>query len=1066
MRGWQRQYAISLLFLVFALGSCENPFSSSSSPLSPGLGEKVDIERPVIRVLSPEPGSFLRGSASFEGSVSDDESVRSVEISLDGGGSWNPVSNFKADSKVWSHTLETAATNDGGDARFPEGPLVLRFRATDSAGKPTATDELVYTVNNAGPAIEIIVPQIDLADYDEGDPPVVPMNGIIIGTVSAAQGVAAQSPEIKFWLDGDLEPAEWTPLRPGATSTPQALQYEYRLRDFLENQIGEFRLRIRASETGGMETVVPEEASEGFLVSVVSLDAPPVLSGFAFSDGDVIVGTGNNYAPSEFSFTVTASDATGLQSVLLTRISDGGTSESLAWASSSGDSNLSSYTSPVFTVLDAGSMDDGTYEFVMEAISVTGGTALLRRTVVVDTTPPEVLISNLQPVIQLPGDPVERVNGIIGLSVATGDANGIDTVKWWLLPVSDPEPEFNSSDANIFASTPYSVEIDSRLAEYPDGDYTLYVGARDRAGNEELISRALIIDQDSDIPTVTFTDLSPDVSQSDAEDAGVDFVNLLDTNARVRGQIEDDDGVDVSSIEINLNGSGWAQVDSTGAPGRTVSFTHNVDALGEGTHFFSLRFADDVDEKPDGVDSVQREVGPVYFIIDTAPPLLNIASPAPGSFYGTGFLLSGTATDSNGLQIHDFGGATGERTYVEIATPESPTTWEKVPVDSDTDDWSLLVADDAELFNGVYDGANDISVRTRDRFGKLTTNTLLFNVDTTAPSVTIEQPSDPGDGNVLWLDGASSTVSVSSVDVESGVATVRIWVGDTGVDPPANLNEWPQAILAANWNVTLNLGELGEGSKTAHVFAVDNAGNESDVVTREFGVDQAAPGVTEDELGTAAADRNSEFDIGGEISDSNELASLAVTQTLAAADPVTVTVYELGDIGGESASWQVPSLPRDPAAADPTEEVAAVADGVYTYTVTVTDVAGRVSTLTREVRIDQEGPVMAITSPASGAVLQGTALLVTGTAVKAAGLSPVSEVRYWFGAAGDTAESFGSWPQASGTANWTATLDLPAGQEGERVLRVVGRDAAGNWSAPSAAATESVAFSIDQAPPQ
>ena len=699
-----------------------------------------------------------------------------------------------------------------------------------------------------------------------------------------------------------------------------------------------------------------------------------------------------------------------------------------------------------------GTVPDGQVRIRVRATDGSGNAGTDSVTVVYDTVPPLVEITNISPIVFGESGDDDRVNNVITLTALASDLNGIDGLKYWMLPaVADP-PTYDTAGGDEDTEAPYVFVIDTR--ELTDETlHVLYVVARDRGGNETRIERSLRVEQNSDLPTVEFTDLDPTVDAPVALGAG--GVNLLDFNARIRGIVSDDDRVDASSIRVRLNDHAGPFIGLTGPVGpdsRNVSFTHNL-SLDEGVHFFYLEFSDLASAKTqkDGspaVTAVTQTVGPIYFAIDTAPPVIEFLSPAPGSFLNADFSVSGIATDSNGLVTADLG--SGETEYV-LVRPPGVSDWadaDEIPVSAGA--WTYPISG---LFDGTADGLTTITVRATDRFGKSTTLPFSFTVDTVPPTVAISQP-----GAGVWLSGTSSSVSGTASDT-NGVAQVRFWAGTAGASPPVDPADW--TLASGTWNGTLNLSELGEGEKELHVRGRDVAGNWSTAVTRAFGIDQDPPVVTETVLGAASVERNEVFSIGGLSTDSNALASISVTQRRGLGD--TVVVLDNQPLSGTSSPWSVTDLPRDPDASDPADPGSVdLADGVYHYAITVTDVSGKTHQINRTVTVDLTGPIVTINTPADGQTVSGSAFNATGTAADVEDVSAIAAVRYWVGAQGaEPPADLGTWTLASGTGSWTAALDLGALGEGRKTLHVVGRDAASNWSED--VATRS--FIVDQSPP-
>ena len=1013
--------------LLLLLGGCKNPFEA-------GLGDKVDVNRPEITLESPQPGDFLKGVVTFTGKATDDGGVTAVRISFDSGATWSDVTEYDPVTRVWRHELDTGAPP------YTNGPLKVILRVIDDSAKKADTEELVFTIDNAPPQIEIQVPAIN-AGYDPDDPPKVAMNGAIIGIVTDLHGVAVGYPQIKFWKDGTPEPG-WDD-RIGLTEAKKATDFRYRLEDDWDGQVGDFRLRVRAMDLSGDETIVPPIGSDPYKVKVTSSEVPPELS-FAFTAGDVNTVSGVNYAGKSFQFRVTAQHANGIESVTLRKTREGFPAVNVPWSADDNGSPIRTLDAQIPVSTDGS--EDGSYEFKIEAVSKdTGGLAELYRTIIIDTTKPSLEFTKFSPTVSDGSVPlVEYINGMVQIDAVVSDANGILGSRWWMLKTADPAPTgYDSPGGSDCSCSKPTIKLDS-TALTDETDYTFYLFSRDRAGNDAVLSRKVHVRQATDLPTVTMTDI--DTSITTAAAAGVGGVNLLDTNARLRGALEDDDRIDPSSVILKLNGTPVGTIDSLGPAGKSVSFSHNVDSLGQGVHRFELEFSDDPGFK-EGKPKATSSIGPVYFVIDTAPPTIATTSPGAGTYQSGTFALSGTASDVNGLATITPGGSDP---YIEAAFPDAPSTWVTVPVTAGN--WSVTVGGgSSSLFGGSWEGPRTVSLRGRDRFGKLSTGSFAFTVDTVAPAAAVAAP-----GADQWLSGASASIQGTASDATSSISQVRYWVGNEGAAPPGDVNSWTAASGTTNWNSSINLSALGEGRRTLHVKASDAAGNWSAAVTRTFGIDQAAPTVTETAVGAAAASINGEFGLGGLLGDSNGLKNLKIVQTKGAGPAVEVLDTAAA---GTSQAWTLGNLPRNPAnPANPLLE-----DGIFSYGITVTDQADRTAALSRVVTVDLTGPDVTITSPTPGAVVQGTALSAGGTAADFGGVSAIAETRYYVTTPpASPPGDFSSWSPAAGGAVWSATLNFLPAEEGRRALHVRARDAAGNWS-PSAA---TASFMVDHAAPE
>jgi putative cell wall-binding protein len=136
----------------------------------------------------------------------------------------------------------------------------------------------------------------------------------------------------------------------------------------------------------------------------------------------------------------------------------------------------------------------------------------------------------------------------------------------------------------------------------------------------------------------------------------------------------------------------------------------------------------------------------------------------------------------------------------------------------------------------------------------------------------------------------------------------------------------------------------------------------------------------------------------------------------------------------------------------------------YTIGAKAEDVPGNVGTATdvTGVTVDNVGPVTAISTPLSGAMLTGSSKEITGTATDAgSGVASVeltiqrdSDSKYWDGSGWVTAQT---WVAANGTDSWTYSWVFdPANQDATPNYTIIARgtDNAGNTGADSASVTD------------
>ncbi|GAB6089046.1 beta strand repeat-containing protein [Spirochaeta dissipatitropha] len=1002
-------------------------------------------------------GTAVNDNVVLSGHASDASGIQSLSISLDGGSSFELMSDSPEEGESvditpvqWEHTI--VVPSDGS----MDGLRNIIVRAVDAYGK--VTDRSISMRFDATPPVVTVSNLVDDALISSTP---FTLNGT--WTDMGGSGTSGGLAGIDFRINDD---DEWQPVDKEAGDSLSASSWSINLTADRGLQQGlNQSISLRARDVIGNQSTALE-------INGLKVDtAPPVLVENNYDSGLV-------YSNSLISFSGTATDFNGIASVTVDGMPVTSTNDFATWTFTDNDPQ------------------EGTNTYSIVATDNAGRSTTISRSIVYDTIDPDVEITNLRPTIELAGGET-RVNNIVEFSVAASDENGLGSgaVRWYMLRSDSDDPEFTDAfpegneTGGTFAATPYSAKIDTRDLD-DNTEYTLWILVRDRAGNETRVSRVVIVDQDSDIPTVSFTDLDAGVDSEAA--AGLDGQNLLDFNARIRGTVSDDDRVAAASIELSINGGAWVSPTSVGANSRNVSFTHNLDALDEGIHSFSIRFSDLASEKiqKDGaldVAAVTQEIGPIWFAIDFAPPTIEINNPGSGAARNSDFTISGIAVDANGLGLHvDGSNDPVAGSWVQVNTGSG---WENAIISGNpqteevTWEYTVLVGAD-----GLADGNRTIQVRTVDRFGKTASAQRSVLIDTALPVIDeISIPDEALEGDPsTWLTGSAATASGTAVDTgspASGVAQVkyRIYSGSYNSGDDA---EWASALggfdgTSFAWNTSLNLGAIGEGIRTLEVRAVDAAGNIGDVSYVEFGVDQNNPGITETGIAAPVSASGNVFELSGSVSDSNELSSIVVTQQRGEGEEIVI--YDNSGLAGTSADWTLGSLPRDPAAADPVDPSSVFAntagvltdgDGIYIYRATVTDIAGKTAQITRTVTVDLVGPEVSITAPPASGYRSGDSTTISGTVADVEFVSDISEVRFWIGFEGtEPPASYEDWiataatKTGNGQAEWSQAVTLGGGigqiPEGRQTLHVVARDTAGNWSEDVAVRT----FIVDQADP-
>jgi len=698
----------------------------------------------------------------------------------------------------------------------------------------------------------------------------------------------------------------------------------------------------------------------------------------------------------------TASDTNGLSGVTATRYN--GTTTVAQAVVGSGSWSI---------VVDPAVIGEGVFTYAITATDVAGRTTTIEKIVTVDTTLPTVSVSNVAPLVG-----TNTVNGTISFTASAIDANGLTGVKWSILPATDADPTYSSA-LNTFAAPPYTSSIVTTTLS-DNTAYKLWIAARDKAGNENVASFSLLINQASDKPIFALTNMNA-ANDTPVEAAG----NLQETGAKVTGTITDDDGLNAATLKISVDGLAAVDVSTKTATGSGYSFEHNLSTLAEGVHYLTLTASD--------INAVMAAPVTVYFTVDKFLPNVGVNLPAAASSQNTSFDIQGYANDTNGLMTWD-DPTSPEPTLVSYVEVDTGAGFNKLTVTGG--DWTLPITLPG---TGALDGSKTIYIRATDRFHKTSDISFSYTVDETAPDPSITLPATGA-----WYRG--TTLNASGSVVEANGLTELEWELDGGTS-------WNPITVSTSWTANVPISDESEGMHNLKIRAIDRAGNET-IESYTFGIDQADPTTSV----SAPSGATTAFAISGTALDGNAVSSIVITQIKDGVPASEVEAYRLESIqtlGTPNAhAWTTGNI----------LPIGGVSTGTYTYTVTVTDHAGYPRTYTdvATVAIDLTPPETSITDPSTNpASLFGNSYEIRGTASDT-GPSGIARVDYrvW----NNQTAVWSSWTTATGTASWSKLFTLTGGSglgEGSFILEARAYDGAGNVDLSPA----TLDFYIDQALP-
>jgi hypothetical protein len=724
-------------------------------------------------------------------------------------------------------------------------------------------------------------------------------------------------------------------------------------------------------------------------------------------------------------------------------VQDAASSADPVWKSASSSNQFAAWTYS----FDSGLLAEGAYKALVRATDKAGNVGdVVQRLFTIDQAAPRATADHTSSLIQTKDDVVFA--GKADDAGATPGRAAASAVLSWSKDGGAATDVTLSPAAN--GDWSWTLQKSSG-----DGLYSISLVVTDTAGRKSSVSRTVQVD--STAPTLVVS------TPVEGESATASSYGISGT-ARDTGGVGFD-GVD--DVEYSMDASSWSPLALTG-----LAWSKDDVAIGaqEGAKTLYLRSTDKIGNVATAT---------VHFFYDSAAPVMaetglaGNGNPAEYSRATNARIdFSGKVSDSDALAATGaFRVSIDGSAAVDLESLASPYDFTR-----SGDDWSLK----AEVGAGkLADGTHVFVFTAKDIAGKTTSVKRSVTVDTTAPTAAIDTPSSLASANpAYWLSGATASVGGTALDAgagATGVALVYYTTAAKGAAQPAfSAATWTLAAGVGSWNGTLKLSGAegtGEGQYTLYLAAVDAVGNvQTTPASRDFGVDQGAPslaesglaGVVAQALPAYSAAKSGLFSLSGDIGDNNALAALVVTETKGAADPEAVPLATPASVAGKLSSWSTGNLPLH-----------GKADGTYVYTIAVTDLAGKTTTMTRTVRIDTSAPEsLAISAPALG---QTGSNALAGAAYTFKGSSDdegVGMARIYYlidHAAAAAAGTAGYTALATGGGNWnfTEALDTNASSiglaEGSWYLHVKAEDKAGNLTADGDAVT--VAFDIDQANP-
>jgi len=492
-----------------------------------------------------------------------------------------------------------------------------------------------------------------------------------------------------------------------------------------------------------------------------------------------------------------------------------------------------------------------------------------------------------------------------------------------------------------------------------DGTRTIAATVADTTGNSGSITSTFVVD--TVVPTGAFSQPAALVDTA----TPLVVVDYADSGS----------GIDPASVRLFVDGIDRTPLITAGADSARAT----LDALTDGPHYPRVYFSD----RAGNVTTIIKEV-----TVDTVAPLLEVVAPANDSFTNTTRPplrvrysdVAGTGVATGTLQLTLRRGAEAPVDVTSYVTVGAAEAIGQIP-------------ETAPLADGTY----VFRAEVRDLAGNVSIAEASFELDTVAPSYTIESPAANEHVNT-----GRPAFGIRYDDELSGADVTRASVRIDGVIR-TSLFAFANGVATA----TLPAGEtLADGPHTIEFRLYDRAGNLAANGPQAFIVDTVAPVAT---ITAPAA--------GAYLA----AAPYAFAMTFAdgsGVDPASVKITIDGT--DRTADFAITATGATASLAG------ALTDGAHSATVTLLDWAGNPATATSSFKVDHIAPAVTLTAPAAEAWVNTPTVTVTGSVADA---SPVSL----------DVNGLTTLPAADGTF----TIAVPA-SEGTFAIKAVATDAAGN----------------------
>ena len=441
---------------------------------------------------------------------------------------------------------------------------------------------------------------------------------------------------------------------------------------------------------------------------------------------------------------------------------------------------------------DGQPVEDGVYTIRIQATDSCGAAEQLSFQVTVDNTPPEVSISSPQ-----------VADNLAMLVPVAGVTTDLHFEQYILEAISDTA----TNQISIGFSPVSEQQLGSWNINGLEGQWSLRLVATDRAGNssEALVPFNLGARNDLLKALLAEPEIFSPNDDGKRDSAEIRYELAQPSNAKL--EIFDESSTLIESADLGAVEQGSYSFVWQGNDGTT--------AYPDGNYQVALT----VSLASDPTIS-QREV--VKVTLDNTLPVIDISSPQDQVFLQDPQTIEGSLGDDN------------IATYSLVLEDENGVVWEEQGAQSRLDYVFTLIGD-------LVDGTYSLTTTVTDQAENLSSNTIAFVVDKTAPGLLIQSPQNGelfgGVNDLVQIIGNLEEVNLDHFVLRYGAGNEpSLWTELVAGDVLPNNDE------LASLTVGKDAG-ISDGIYTLSLLAIDKAGWESEVRVG-FEVDNTPPEVT------------------------------------------------------------------------------------------------------------------------------------------------------------------------------------------------------------------------------